>query len=398
MPRKKRAAAPDPQPAERRRRGAGSYHYIKEKGLHRWRIKKRGEEYTITDQDPHRAEDRFRALVAQLEAGIDVRAGRQTLAQYLPAYLESLRGTLKQSSLEVHGRTAGYHILPDLGDYALADLSRPMIKAWVTRQVAYRREDGTAWALHGIRVARSLLSRCLDHAVEDGLITHNPAAGVKVPTRRPGDERVIADEADEEGKRVLTPEQVETLLAEVKRCDRHQSKGRAAQAHGMYALYVLALRTGMRRGELIGLRWRDIDLEGGWLHIRQQVVDLAEGLVITTPKTPAARRSIPLPPSLVTLLRNEKLFTGRHELVFCHPDGAIRSPNSVSGHARDVFKRLGWPGLHFHDLRKTAITNMRRARVDAEVVAQLAGHSDPRITLTTYAAATEERLRAAMGE
>src|SRR5262249_12546880 len=152
------------------------------------------------------------------------------------------------------------------------------------------------------------------------------AASVKVPGRRPGDELKI-DEAERSTVGAFTPEQVTRLLAEVLRTNAF---------HNLYVLYVLAVRLGLRRGELLGLRWRDIDFDQKVIHIRQQVIRLDNEIVVTTPKTPSSRRDIPITDYEIALLREHKLVLGPRayvkDLVFPNAQGDYRQPNGIDQH------------------------------------------------------------------
>lgn len=396
MPRKRKPAD------ARREKGAGSYHFNEKTGYHRYRIRVDGREYEVNDRDAARAKVAFEALKERLSAGVDIVGGRQTLRAYMTAYLLGHEHRVKETTRVDYEKRADYYILTTLGDYALQDLTARIVEAWLTAMLEYRDETtGKPWALTSIGQALRLLQRCLQRAYAvDHLIRDNPAASVQVPTRRRGDERIIIE--DEEGERALTVEQADSVLAEVKRTDAHQQpkdkRGRHARSAGLYVLYTLALRLGLRRGELIGLRWRDVDFKAGVIRVRQQVVRIEKRAEITTPKTDEARRTVPIPPSLATMLREHKLKTGGGTFVFPDEAGSHRRPDALTKHARRVYDRLGLQGFTFHDLRATAITRLRERGVAAETIAAIVGHKSVTTTLQTYTEVTDDRKRAALGE
>ena len=281
-----------------------------------------------------------------------------------------------------------------LGHYRLCDLDAKLIRRWL----GATRDN---YAFSSAKQARALLERILDLAVEDKLIEENPARLVKPPKAS----RRIDARDDEDGQRSMTLAQVAKLLDEAKRCDKLWSTARgqslaqanAVRSEGLYVLYTLGVHTGLRRGELLGLRWKDIDFEQRLLRVRQQVRRTDAGYEISgTLKTPKARRSIPLPDWLLALLREYKLKLGSHGLVFPDKTGAARDPNSVTRNFARLVKRIGLGDYHLHDLRHTWVTMMRTAGVDLEVLGNLAGHEHTDTTANIYSAVDLDRARQAM--
>lgn len=211
-----------------------------------------------------------------------------------------------------------------------------------------------------------------------------------MPRRRVGDETKIDDEDDPSAK-ALTPEQQKVLLDEVLRTEKW---------HGLYALYVLALERGLRRGELLGLRWKDVDLASRTLHVRQHVIRMDKRELVSTPKTSTSRRGLPLTDEHIELLKRHKQALGERanikDLVFPNDEGDVRDPNSITQHMRRISERVGLTGYTPHSLRKTAITNWRRNGVDLEVAGALAGHKGVKVTAETYSDPQMDRKRAAI--
>lgn len=178
------------------------------------------------------------------------------------------------------------------------------------------------------------------------------------------------------------------------------------------------MSTGLRRGELLALRWQNIDLEKGMLYVTQTLtVTQQQGLIFKTPKTGKSRRSVTLPPSAVEALREhrrrqteERLRLGPvwqdHDLVFPGPDGRPWHPDTFTSSFRDLCARAGVQA-RLHDLRHTHATQLLKAGVHAKIVTERLGHSSIGITLDTYshvlpgmqdeaAARTEAALQAAL--
>lgn len=366
------------------RRPAGSGSYWQAEGRHFFRL----HGHTVADKDKARAEAKFAELRRKLAAEVDLAGGRQLLADYLPRYIEQdVANHVKHATAYDYQRRADYYILPTLGDYRLCDLTYRVGLAWLNAMLNEPDEKGHLWALSVVRQAVRLLVRALDAAVTAGLLDHNPLAGLKAPSRRKGDELHI-DEGDDLA-RTFTPDQVLTLLADVQSTNRY---------HGLYPLYVLAVRLGLRRGELLGLRWKDVDFGQRVIHIRQQVIRLDNEILVTTPKTDSSKRDIPAADDVLLILLDHKQTLGErgHTYVFPNDAGSYRRPDGINQHFRRICRRLGFQGYHFHSLRKTAITNWRSEGVDLEVAAALAGHRGVKVTAEVYSDATIDRKRDAL--
>lgn len=217
----------------------------------------------------------------------------------------------------------------------------------------------------------AVLRNALNDAVKWSMIPRNPAEQASPPRKsKPALVTWSAEEA-------------RTFLVSVRE-DR------------LYAAYALALTTGLRRGELLGLAWRDIDLEAGWLHVRQTIIAVNFKIEISTPKTQSGRRSVALDPSIVEILRQHRLrqLKERHELgltaaqpddlVFSKLGGAPLHPGLFTDAFDRRVKAAKVPRIRFHDCRHTAATLMLTAGIPAKVVSERLGHSSVSITLDLY--------------
>jgi integrase len=226
----------------------------------------------------------------------------------------------------------------------------------------------------------ALLHEALHYAVRWALLARNPAEMVDPPRERRPDLRVFDEE------------QVRLFLAEAKRSSRY------------YGLYLTATLTGMRAGELLGLRWQDVDLTIGTVSIRQTFYRLGGSkkenrrtqMLFKEPKSAKSRRAISLPPVVVTELRalRETVREGRrllgpsyhdYDLVFAQPNGKPLHLNDVRrGDFRKILKQAGLPRIRFHDLRHCHATMLLRQGVNPKVVQERLGHSTPAFTLAVY--------------
>ena len=181
----------------------------------------------------------------------------------------------------------------------------------------------------------------------------------------------------------LTEEQARTFL-------------KACEGHRYEALYVLALATGMRRGELLALKWGDVDLDGGGLQIQRNLQSTSAGYVFARPKTKRSRRRIALSTSVIAALRyhraqqeEERLKLGEAwanlDLVFPNAVGRLyEASNFVRRQFKPLLRRAGLPVIRFHDLRHTAATLLLARAVNPKVVSEMLGHSNVSITLNIY--------------
>lgn len=374
----------------RRSKGEGTYWYDEKTRQHRWRYQGK----TVSDSDPDRAKAKLRELKRNLEDGIKVTEGKQTFEVFLRRYLDTvIASEVGESTAHDYGKRIGYYIIPWLGDYPLDKLTTEIGQAWLNAMTA------EGWAQNSIRQALRLARRALDRAVGEELIRFSPFAILKVP--RAQQER---DDDEEEGERTLDADQLNLLLTSVKAHDKHYTattgpQGRTVRSAGMYVVYLLAALLGLRRGEILGLRRKDIDLDHGILRVRQQVIRLGSTHKVSkTLKTRAARRDLPMVADAIAALRIHILRVGAtgDDLLFVGRDGGPQLPSVVTTHFARTCRRLGLAGYTFHDLRATALTNWRAAGAPIEVVAALAGHEKPDVTAEVYIGVDMARKRKAV--
>jgi integrase len=203
-------------------------------------------------------------------------------------------------------------------------------------------------------------------------LVRNPAAAADPPKAGAGRPESIT----------WTAEQLRTFL-EATRGSRYS------------AAYLLLATTGLRRGEALGLRWQDLDLDAGRASIRQTVIVIKHTVMIGTPKTAKGRRTVTLDTGTVAALREhrkrqaaERLLMGAgwtdNDLVFCHPDGTVVHPERFSRGFLEAVQRIGLPRIRLHDLRHGWATLALQAGIHPKVVQERLGHANIAITLDTY--------------
>lgn len=308
-------------------------------------------------------------LVAHLVEGGTIPAStRLRLGEYLEQWLRT-HAELKNLSPVTRRNYADIlrkHLVPDLGHYPLQRVSAQAIEEYLAVKRAHALGASSLEAHYG------LLHEALGHAVRKGLLARNPCDLVDRPRR------------DRVEVRCLDEEQVRLFLAEAKRCSLY------------YRLYLTAILTGMRQGELLGLRWRDVDLTFGTASVQQTFYRLGKRQLFKEPKSASSRRAVALPPALIEQLRQlrEEQNQGRqllgsryqeHDLVFCQPDGKpLHGHNITRRDLRRVLAGAGLPPIRFHDLRHSHATHLLQLGVNPKVVQERLGHSTPAFTLQVY--------------
>lgn len=320
-----------------------------------------------------------RKLAAALKArqdGLPLPAERQTVAQFLSDWLESVRPSLRPRTHLRYEELIRLHAVPEVGRVGLSRLGPQHLE----RLYSNRLEAGLSPAT--VRQLHAVLRRALGQAYKWGLVARNVAT-LMTP---PGIER--------REMAALTEEEARIFLD-------------AAQEEPFEALYVLALTTGMRQGELLALRWRDTDLEMVSLHVRGSLQRTAQGLQIVEPKTASSRRQVSLTTAALDALRRHRVVQAErrlqigaawqdNDLVF--PNEIGRPLDSSNLRRRSFLPLLGKANLariRFHDLRHTAATLMLGRGVHPKVVAEMLGHSQISITLDLYSHVTPTMQRQA---
>jgi integrase len=307
---------------------------------------------------------------------------RRTLGEYLERWLQAKASTVRATTLDRYGDLLRLHVAPVLGRVALKDMKPDAVQRLYAQKLQAGLSPRTVHHLH-----RTLYSALAD-AVRWGEATRNVCQfvdGPSVPYRE---------------LRPPTGEEVGALLG-------------AALDHGdrLSALWALAAMTGMRLGELTGLRWSDVDLDRGQLHVRRGLVGvLARVPTFSQPKTARSRRRVPLSAEAVAVLRAHKAqqnaerlrlgegwgmgIAGSADLVFTTHLGTALDKTVGQFHFKEALKRAGLrPEIRFHDLRHFAATTMLANGVDIPTTSAILGHANAAITLTVYAHAVPHKLQ-----
>jgi integrase len=373
--------------AKHRGHNEGSIYQRKEDGL--WcasvtvgrdptgRVKRR----MIYGKTRKEVQDALVKLLADAQKGIPLDPTRQTVGDYLTRWLEdSVRGTVRPATHENYGY-ALKHILPTIG-------SVPLVKLTPQHLQKLYREKQDAGLTRMVLLIHAVMHKALSQAEKWNLVPRNVAALVDPP-------KIVSKEFH-----ALSPEEAGRLLA-------------AAVDDRLHALYALAISCGLRQGELLGLKWEDVDADKGTLTVRRQLqwVKTKDGdnerqqPIFTEPKSVKGRRTIYLPATAVSALRRhrvrqaeEKLRLGEawheHGLVFTTTVGTPMNAASLrnrSFHA--LLDRAELPRVRFHDLRHTCATLLLGQGVHPKLVQEQLGHSQIAVTLDTYSHVTAPMMK-----
>jgi integrase len=315
------------------------------------------------------------ALVKRRNDG-DYRAPEKiTLGAYLTnKWLPAQRAQLRPSTLDSYERNIRLHVIPRLGNVALQQLAPEDLDGFYGELLASgRREGGGGLSNKTVRYVHGILHKALADAQRKGTVLRNVAALADAPKLSSSKKREA---------RVWNAGELRAFLLGVG----------DERAH---AAFFLAAHTGMRRGEVLGLRWADVDLDKARLSVRQAIISVAYQVKVSDVKTGTGRRTINLDTRTVGVLRAwrkaalaERMLVGPafadNDLVFPRPDGTPTHPDAFSQAFDRAVVRLGLPIISLHDLRHTHATLLLRAGVPVKVVSERLGHASPAFTLTVY--------------
>jgi len=312
------------------------------------------------------AQQKLRELLTSLDKGISLDTSKVSLGEFLERWLHEYAET-NTSPRTVMGyqEKVRNHLMPHLGAIPLAKLTPQHIQSRYSEMLDNGLSPRTVLHVHRI------LREALKHAVKWGLLIRNVCDAVD-PPKPQRKEMAVLDGVD-----------IQRFL-DVAASARYGS------------VFFLALYTGMRRSELLGLRWTAVDLSAKTISVKETLQRIqGKGLMVLQPKTARSRRLVSLPPSAVALLgglkvkqRELRVTLGidwsESDYVFSQADGRPFFPEKVSQAFASVIKDAGLPHIRLHDLRHTHATMMMQQGVNPKIVSERLGHASVVITLDTY--------------
>ena len=330
------------------------------------------------------ARAKLKAAIETAKAVDPVKSKKYTVGQWMDEWFENYaKVKVRPSSHQTYRGYIDNHIKPNIGKLPLEKLTslelQKLYKKLLTKgQVDRLESKGQPKGLSPktVRNIHQILASAMKLAREQKLIASDPTEGCALP------------KLEHREMKTLPVEQLTSFLRE-------------AKESGVFELYYVELATGLRRGELLGLKWEDIDLEHGELWVKRQVARI-NGEVVEAPlKTKNAYRTLPLSEDTIQLLKEQKKKVGSSPWVFPSPTGGPISPDSVVNMLHRVLKRAGLSRIRFHDLRHTFATLALQNGVDIKTVSGMLGHYSAGFTLDTYAHVTtsaQKEAARAMGK
>jgi integrase len=331
------------------------------------------------------AQDDLNEAIAKRQRGELAKRSKRTVRDFLEhEWLPTVEASRRPSTMANYRTNITSHVSPLIGDTKLQAMTPVQLNALYARLLADHRRDGKGLSPKTVRNIHAMLHKALKDALRWGMVRRNVADAVDAPSG-------LSPEM-----RVWTPEQLRVFLAHV-RGDR------------LFAAWMLFATTGMRRGEVAGLRDLDLDLTAGWVAPLRPRVVVDHQVHVSDPKTVAGRRMLALDPATVTALR-EHLELRKDErkqlgewgvevedsgLLFTEVDGTPLHPDRFRRRFRrlaakvewqyDGTRRVGLPPIRLHDVRHTYATVALRVGVPVKVVSERLGHASVAVTLRIYA-------------
>lgn len=321
--------------------------------------------------------------IGRVEDGGYIEPARTTFGEYLTHWLATYaKHNVRPTTYRSYEQLIRRHIIPELGRTPLQKLQPVQLQAFYNAKLAGGRADGNEGGLspRTVRYLHTIIRESLHQAMKWQLVSRNVADMTEPPrSRRP---QIATWDADQ-SRRFLD------LCAD----------------DGYGAVWTLAITTGLRRGELLGLRWQDVDLAKKTLHVRRAVVEVGSALVIQEPKTSSGRRAVQLSPAAIAALREHRVRQNEHrlsigpawqdqDLVFATATGGPIAPRNLIRRFKELTQAANHelpegdprrlPTIRFHDLRHTHATILLKEGTHAKIVSERLGHANIGITLDTY--------------
>jgi len=308
-----------------------------------------------------------------------VKSDAVTVEGYSKRWLEIKKEQVKQSTYETYEYVCAHDIIPTLGKHKLQKLTTTILNDYFRSQLKSGLSPKT------ISKQRGVIHNLLDLAVKEGKIPQNPVVNCMT----------IALEKFE--SKTLAPEDI-TRLLEVAKEAWNKYKGYGNKFYQMYHMILLAITTGTRRGEMLGLKWNNVDFDKNTITIKEALVAVKGGVKMETPKTKTSRRVIAVDVQVLEQLKELKEVNDslkKSEWVFCNKFGKPIIPANMTRIWGRLLKEVGIEGIRFHDLRHTHATLLVANGTNLKTVSARMGHNDIRITLDLYSHALPEQDREA---
>ena len=352
--------------AKKRGNNEGSI-YKRNNGTWRAMVTVQGRRLTHTSKTKGEGQNWIRGMLEEIDNGLTYDNTQVSLETFMEDWLVSIEPSLRYNTFKQYSQITRQHILPVLGNFQLRDLKPEQI------QQLYNRMVRKGFGLRTVQLVHSVIHRALVHAVKLGSIPRNPDDATTPPKPKTVE------------MQFLDENQVQQLLITAK-----------ARNDRLFALYHLAIATGMRQGELLGLKWSDLEWEQGLLQVQRQLtIKKGGGFEFTAPKTKSGIRRIDLGENTLRILREHRQqqlvqmqMAGEtwqeNDLIFPSDIGTISNRDNLRKDFKRLLKEAGLPAIRFHDLRHTGASLLLNNGIPVIIVSRRLGHARPSITLDVY--------------
>lgn len=305
-------------------------------------------------------------LRTEIEDGNYIDPSKIRILDFMKEWFNERKANVEQETFERDYGLFRNHISKELGNLVIQKIS-PIMMQKLINKLSENLSPST------VRIIYSLLNQVFLRAVTFKIIKNNPIIGVTLPKSK------------KQQVNVWDEKTIKTFIDKAKNLKI---------GHRYYRGFVVALLTGMRRGEILGLRWSDVDLENGYIYVRQIVSSQSTRIKDRT-KTESGTRIIAIPKFLVEILNDQKVLIDSEksrlgkdyndmDLVICTPKGTAICPKNFYRTFKEVCKRLDLPVIRFHDLRHSHATMLISQNVNPKIISERLGHSDIGVTLNIY--------------
>jgi integrase len=319
------------------------------------------------------AETFHRSFMAKVDAGTHIASPKTTLEEYLlERWLPQHQGNVRESTLESYQLVLKAYVIPHLGRMRLDEIRTVHLETtYNTLRKSGRKSDGGHLSPKTIANIASIVKQALEDAVRWELLAFNPAVSVKLPRQ------------ERQEVQALSPDELGQYL-------------RSIEGHRFEAVLQLTCLTGMRRGEVLGLRWADIDFAAKTVAIRRSRHRVGNREAVQPPKTEKGRRTIHVDSDTLGKLKSwhtkqatERLAAGpswqdNEGYLVTNEDGSLPSISAFYRTYKKTIKDSGVPEVHFHALRHSYVTAALMNKHDLKAVSERVGHADTSVTLSTY--------------
>ncbi len=323
-------------------------------------------------------QEKLKVALREQQQGTLVVGPKQSVEQFFTQWLEEVhKPNVRISTYKRYQNMLRLHFLPVFGHYQLVKLSPQRIQALYAQKLKEGLSAKTIGVLHAI------LHKAFEYAVRLNYLPRNLCDAVDVP------------HAEKYENQPLILEQIQQLLT-------------CAKGHSIEAFFVLALVTGMRRGELLALKWKDINFAESTLQVRRSLIEVSgERIRESEPKTAQGRRSIYLVPLAVEVLKQHRAKQlevrlhyadtwQEHDYIFCTSHGSPLHVTYIRNTFKSLLKKASLPNIRFHDLRHSVATLLLSIGVHPKVVQEILGHSNIRMTMDIYSSVLPSMQKDAM--